>query len=88
MPLDGVIPEVGDLVKRGEHLAGVGVVGVSSGPHLHFATRTQPKPGGTTFLARFEALVWIPLDLGPEILNYCYVPAELDILRSNNKPFP
>ena len=84
MPKDSVLPEVGDIVQRGELLAVVGVVGQSTGPHLHFATRTQPKPGGVTFLAKFEALVYPLTD--PETALTCYVPQEGDTLRSNNVP--
>ena len=85
MPLNSVIPEVDDLVLRGEAIAVVGMVGPTTGPHLHFATRTQPKPGGTTFLARFEAFV--PLE-NPTAVMTCYVPQEGALLFSNNKSIP
>lgn len=83
---NGVIPEVGDLVKRGEHITDVGLVGPTSGPHLHFATRTAPKPGGVTFLAKFEAV--LPVPTTPQFLLTCYVPQQGDLLRSNNVPVP
>lgn len=86
MPMNSVLPDVGDAVQRGELLAVVGVVGPSTGPHLHFATRTQPKPGGVTFLAKFEVLVWFVVN--PELSLPCYVPIEGDPLRSNNIPIP
>jgi len=85
MPQNSVLPEVGDLVRRGEQVAVVGVVGPSSGPHLHFATRTAPKPGGTTFLAKFEAFV---LNFPQFALTACYVPQEGAVLGSNNVLFP
>ncbi len=81
---NSVIPEVDDLVKRGEQLAVVGLVGPTTGPHLHFATRTAPKPGGVTFLARFEAVN----PFAPSLLLKCYVPQEGDFLRSNNVKAP
>ena len=36
--------EVGDEVKQGELLAGVGASGEVSGPHLHFETRINNRP--------------------------------------------
>jgi len=85
MPLFSVLPEVGDLVLRGEQIAVVGLVGPTTGPHLHFATRTEPKPGGTTFLAKFEALVFDGSQLQ---LTGCYVPQQGATLVSNNKSVP
>jgi hypothetical protein len=63
----------------------VGLVGPTTGPHLHFATRTQPKPGGQTFLAKFEAFV---ITFPQVDLMTCYVPQEGALLGSNNKSIP
>ena len=61
-------------VNTGELVATVGVVGRSSGPHLHWSNRIAP--GQPTKLALFQ----VPGK------GSCYEPQEGDDLTSNNKP--
>ena len=47
--MSGLYVKVGDVVKRGQKIAGVGSTGQSTGNHLHFEVRknevpTDPKP--------------------------------------------
>jgi len=76
MPFDGVLPEEGDVVSRGEAVGSVGLTGNTSGPHLHF----EERRGGTTSLALFEALN--PFDPSEKLT--CYEPVDGLPLRSNN----
>lgn len=90
----GVLPEVGDFVHRGEHIAYMGTIGASSGPHLHYEVRDDllggEDPPFGTILALFEA---VNSETGETLT--CYEPPdrpeatspERD-LRSNNQPWP
>ena len=88
MPQNGVDPDEGDIVRRGDRVGEVGVTGNTTGPHLHFAARDGiPGSGLPTRLALFEALD--PDDLS-EVLT-CYEPPNIESgptepLRSTNEP--
>ncbi len=56
MPQNGVVPQEGDIVRRGDRVGRVGVTGNTTGPHLHFAARNEFSNSSTTRLALFEAL--------------------------------
>ena len=79
MRKDTIVAEVGDLVQRGAPIGVVGVVGNTSGPHLHWAERILADQC-CTHLALFEAVN--PND--PTQLLECYEPMPGDQLRSNN----
>lgn len=87
MPQNGVEPDEGDIVRRGEVVGEVGVTGNTTGPHLHFAARDGiPGSGLPTRLALFEALD--PDDLSERLI--CYEPPNvesgpLEPLRSTNE---
>jgi murein DD-endopeptidase MepM/ murein hydrolase activator NlpD len=66
MPKNGVLPAVGDTVKRGQFVAVVGNTGHSSGPHLHFAVK---NPGEPTHEIKFHAYWW-PSNLP----RTCHIP--------------
>ena len=46
MPLGDIVVKPGDKVKAGQHIAGVGSEGGSSGPHLHFEVWPGGRQGG------------------------------------------
>uniref|UniRef100_UPI002FDB5E19 peptidoglycan DD-metalloendopeptidase family protein n=1 Tax=Dietzia sp. TaxID=1871616 RepID=UPI002FDB5E19 len=46
MPLGDITVKPGDKVKAGQHIAGVGSEGGSSGPHLHFEVWPGGRDGG------------------------------------------
>jgi hypothetical protein len=81
MPENGVVPEEGDVVLRGDEVGPIGVTGFSTGPHLHFEARFDIDDYTTTPL--FEALD--PED--ESTLLQCYALPDSDPpipLRSNN----
>jgi hypothetical protein len=87
--LDKILPKLGDYVKRGQLVGWVGMTGNTTGPHLHFQSRTGP--GGKSRLSLFQA---IDPDDGNKLLH-CYEPKSdpgntcysytPKALRSNNK---
>lgn len=76
MPVDGVLPEEGDVVARGEAVGTVGLTGNTSGPHLHF----EERRGNATHLALFE----VQNPFNPSETITCYEPVNGLPLRSNN----
>jgi murein DD-endopeptidase MepM/ murein hydrolase activator NlpD len=54
---DGVHPEVGDRVQRGEPIALSGNTGRSGGPHLHYQVAGSPDNWGQTIPISFECVV-------------------------------
>jgi murein DD-endopeptidase MepM/ murein hydrolase activator NlpD len=83
MPEDSIVPEEGDYLRRGEVVGPVGVVGFSTGPHLHFAARWDIPGVDVTRLALFEAKD--PEDESKRLT--CYEPEDDsgDLLLSNNE---
>ncbi len=81
-PKDGIVPEPGDLVRRGELIGWIGVTGRSGGPHLHFAERSVWDQC-CSHLMLFEAT-----DPDDSDKLQCYEPQPGDPLRSNSKPWP
>jgi hypothetical protein len=81
-PQNGIQPEVGDLVRRGDFVGIVGLTGFTTDPHLHIEMRDGVA--GSTVLALYEALD--PPHWGQ--LLTCYEPKAGDVLFSNNDPQP
>ena len=69
MPMNSVIPQVGDLVKRGEQLAVIGVVGPTTGPHLHFATRYGAQARRRDLPGPVRGALSVPAHAGFEVLR-------------------
>jgi hypothetical protein len=82
MPMNGVVPQEGDVVRRGELVGVVGVTGRSTGPHLHWSTASGAMFGLQSQLALFQIS---PL-FGPGAILTCHEPTEGEWVRSNNKP--
>ena len=68
--LNGVYPEIGDFVRRGEILGYTGSTGFSTGAHLHF----QVGQGADNELALFETAS-----------STCYEPNPVVGLHADNQ---
>jgi murein DD-endopeptidase MepM/ murein hydrolase activator NlpD len=81
LPGIGVLPEVGDIIERGDTVIVVDNTGNSTGSHLHYhVTRTGDRGG--TIQIRFEGIR--PLE-SPTVLS-CVIPGEGFWISTNVKP--
>jgi len=81
MPGNGVWPNVGQYVFRGEGIGVVGNTGNSSSPHLHFHVTDDPDGYGQTQLALFEFFGENPSD---DFKSCQVVPTSNDNMGSTN----
>jgi murein DD-endopeptidase MepM/ murein hydrolase activator NlpD len=82
MPKNGIIPEEGDVIRRGQELGTVGITGNTSSPHLHFGIKFD-VPG--TQLALFQAVDPGTATVPQPNLLHCYEPLEGQPIHSDNK---
>ena len=78
MPENGVLPQKGQKVFRGDVIAYVGNTGYSTGPHLHF--QEQDSSGYSTSSCFEAGLPPLATQITP-----CFIPKKGDLLFSNNQ---
>ena len=77
---DSVIPGIGSHVRRGQHVADVGLTGNASGPHVHFGVATNETHNKSPFVhrVRYEAAL-------ADGVDSCYIPRSTDAYSSTNE---
>jgi murein DD-endopeptidase MepM/ murein hydrolase activator NlpD len=80
MPQNGVVPEVGDLVRRGERVGRIGNTGNSTGPHLHFQSNGKNTYGKSTPILIEHRTP------GSTKVHHCVRPAQGAYETTNRRP--
>ena len=86
MQPNGVVPQVGDKVFRGDQVAFVGNTGYSTRPHLHFQQQTVSgtNPDGTPHIVTQKSCFEAGAGFDPNVILPCVKPSEGDPLYSTN----
>jgi hypothetical protein len=86
MQPNGVLPQVGDKVFRGDEVAQVGITGYSTGPHLHWQQQTVSgtNPDGSPHVVSQRSCFEAGVGFDPNMTVPCVTPSEGDPLFSTN----